>query len=739
MSFFNINGWNVPIVNGGMSETSTAFGNTGRSFTNRALINRRMLPRTWTGSMLFQSPTVADTVEGLVSGRGHHFSFDRDVWSDSGAGPTSGTIANITSVQSGDSRFGTGRAEMTADVSFDIGIPPNKYTVMLWVFEGSDWVHHAEVNDATTNVLYTNGEAGFGPTLVASAVNGVITVDSSVGAAIDDLVILPFVVDESFIEQVYRWQTVNDMVMYCPFDYPLDFVDRIGGNQGTASSALVTDVASGCQVKKSGEGSLFFATSQTVSYAGADVPQLSNETEQTVCFWIRPEALGGSQDVVNQIGAPVFPSWSFSFSGSQMVVNRGVSISASDMSITDPTSSVDGEWVHFALVYTVNVPTSVAIRLYRGGVLVGTSTFAYAIALVTRDIVFGDAVNGFIGAVDDFRNYHSALSAEQLADVISEGRYGYGPLIPSERAFSKMPRLLVSGDVIGSQTPKQVVGNVTSEPYVQHGGNYSVNDRSMEFTLQEVKKPRERGIPRPDVNFILEPEFIRDQSDEEHLDAIGGYRYIPDGANAPSLVYNNSFGLCYDFVGTDNAFITDDTIGNLSADLGGSTAATVSAWFNADAVARMGLFYLPISTTAGKLWLSTDVGGDITFGGRDTAPPTSAMEITTGGSNYVAGEWYFVAGIIDLLNEEIRVYSNLGSLPQSTVSLLDAADISPAQNYFSSTDGDGSRFNSIGAEGVSNNNEFNGKIKSVALWKRALQEDEIVTVFTKGYNRRIFR
>lgn len=739
MSFFKINGWNVPIVNGGMSEVSTPFGNTGRSFTNRALINRRLLPRSWTGNMLFQSPSVADTVEGLVSGRGHHFSFDKDVWSDSGVGPTSGTIASISCVQSGDSRFGSGRAEMTSDVSFDIGLPTTKYTVMLWAFDGLDWYHYAEVNDATTNETYENGEAGVGLPLVLSVENGVITIDSSIGPDIDDLVILPFAADASFIQGVYEWQSANDMVMYCPFDYPLDFVDRIGGNQGTASSALVTDVASGCQVKKSGEGSLFFSTSQTVSYAGADVPQLSNEIDQTVCFWVRPEALGGTQDVVSQIGAPVFPSWSFSFSGTQMVLNRGVSVSASDISIADPNNSVDEEWVHFALVYTADVPTTVTLKLYRNGALAGSSTFAYAVALATRDIVFGDAVNGFIGAIDDFRNYHSALSPQQLADVIVEGRYGYGPMTPSERAFSKMPRLLVSGDVIGSQTPKQVIGNVTSEPYVQHGGNYSTNDRSMEFTLQEVKKPRERGIPRPDANFILEPEFIRDQDNDEHGDAVGGYSYIPDGANPPSLVYDTSFGLCYEFAGTDNSFITEDTLGNISADLGGSTAATVSAWFNADVVARMGLFYLPASTAGGKLWLTTDVGGNVTFGGRDTPPPTSALQLTTSGSTYVAGEWYFVAGIIDLLNKSLKVYSNFGAVPQSTVSLLDDATIAPGQDYFSSGDGGGVRFNSIGAEGNSTTNEFDGKIKSVALWKRALQEDEIVTVFTKGYNRRIFR
>lgn len=738
MSFFNINGWNVPIVNGGMSETSTAFGNTGRSFTNRALINRRLLPRTWTGSMLFQSPSVADTVEGLVSGRGHHFPFDRDAWSDSGVGPTSGTIGNISVSQAGDARFGTGRAELSGDVSFDVGIPANKYTVIIWAFSAPSWFQIVEVNDGTTNDTYVNGVLG-GPPIVSSVADGVITLDSitigAFGSVIDDLVILPFAADSSFIESLYAWQTSNDLAVYLPFEYPEDYVDRMSGTQGTASSLSPTDMASGCQISKSGEGSLFFSNSQDVTYGSANVPQVSNEQAQTIAFWARPEALALTQEVANQIGAPVFPSWKIFFDGNQLTAQRGIDTTKSDLEVVDSTASSDEEWVHFAVVYTADVLGDSTLSLYRNGSLVVSDTYPYAVGLVSRDLVIG---GGFLGAIDDFRIYESALSAYQIADIVVQGQYGYGPTLPSERAFSKMPRLLVSGDVIGSQTPKEVIGNVTSEPYVQHGGNYSTNDRAMEFTLQEVKKPRERGISRPDANFILEPEFIRDESNNVHADAIGGYRYGPDGTNFPDLVYDSSFGFCYDFAGVDSGF----NIPGVSKDLGGSTAVSACVWFNADAVGSdMGLLSLPIETgaTFSKFVIRATSTGDILCGGRYKAG-ILFDGLTTGGANFVAGEWYFVCGILDWLNQEVRVYSNFGPSPQASVSLLDSkATRSPSQNYFTSEDGGGVKFDLIGAEGVTTANPFNGKIKSVAIWKRAIQEDEIVTAFQKGYDRRIFR
>lgn len=763
MTFFNINGWNVPIVNGGMTESSSPYGNSGKSFTNKQLIRRRMVPRSWTGKMLFQTPSVADTVEGLLMGRGHHFSFDRDFWSDSGVAPTS--LSNKSIVEGGGlQRFGTGHADFTADMSFDVGFPTGKWTVIVWAdLTGTgDWHHYAET---ATGDTYEDGEAA-AVTPFVSVVDGVLTIseaDFPVNTAIikgmDDLVLLPFNVDSSFISGLYAWQTDNGVVMQCPFDYPGDFVDRV--NYIAGAPAGPGPVVAGDQTRKTGSGSLlstFVIDQVEFTVNPGDPTELDTDTSTTVSFWIRPEfqsLIIGSNMLFDHFDSGASVGWQIDFVSDQ--ARARFSNGVAQLNVTDPDSSDVDEWVHLTAVYEVS-GASTSLKFYKNGSLVSTASLSLNSTTGTANIFLGDsaALSGFTGNMDDLRYYKSALTPAQIYDVYNEGVYGYDYIPPQGRAFSKLPRLLVSGDCIGSQHPKQVIGKVNSESYVQHGGTYSPNDRSIEMLLQEVSPLREEGIPSPDGNFILSPEFIIDSSTPiQRQSCSGGYQY-EDGSTGtltpPTLAYDSddSFGFCLDFNGaTDGILLPSDISGgsNIGLDLGGHNSVTVAAWFNVNATgSQYDILSLPVDTGLIRLMFRIQNTDVVAFGGRSTSAVLPFSDATST-ATVVASKWYFVAGVIYPMSTTpdglIQLYGNIGAgTSEPTLSLLaenTTADfattefsaetdtsLTPDQNHI------GINFNGTTAP-------FNGKIKSVMMWKRALEMDEIMTVFRKGYDQRIFR
>jgi len=762
VTFFNINGWNVPIVNGGMSEASTPYGNSGKSFTNKQLIRRRMVPRSWTGSMLFQSPSVADTVEGLLMGRGHHFSFDKGFWSDSGVAPA--TLSDLNVFQGGgEQRFGTGYARFDGtalvSVSFNVDFPTNKWTVIVWGDDagGGDWHQYAEKANGDT---YIDGELQ-DPALTSfvSVSDGVLTINQAnfptgaavLGKKLDDLVLLPFNVDDSFIADLYAWQNGNDIAMQCPFNYPGDFVDRVGGRE--PSAAIPASVASGDGIRKSGEGSLLFtAAADELVYTATGPLQLDNAESQTICFWVRPTStsVGVGTFWVAYQGTGAASSWLMRFEAGIMKALRRL---GTDITLVDNQAATADEWVHYSMVYTTDGASTSSLSLYRNGGLVSSGTTAYAAGTSGIQVKIGNAGNSVTGSIDDFRYYKSALTATQIADIYNQGSYGYDYIPPQDRAFSKLPRLLVSGDCIGSQHPKEVIGSVSSEAYVQHGGPFSPNDRSIEISLEEVSPLREEGIPSPDGNFILSPEFIIDNNAAQiqRESCSGGYQY-QDMASAPTLDYDSddSFGFCLDFDGVgDGIELPVDTSGgsNISSDLGGRHAVTVGAWINPAAIgSSMSVLSIPNTTMGGfsKVFFDVTGGGHLRFGGRDVSGAT-LLDLTTAASTLSASNWYFILGVMDLRAEFITIYGNLGATPTPYIMQLGTKTTStipplpsPSQNYFSSENGGGARFSRIGINGAGNQ-PFEGKIKSVMIWKRALDKDEIVTTFRKGYERRIFR
>jgi hypothetical protein len=768
MSFLTINGWDIPIINGGISQTSTQLGNVGPSFTNRSILNRRIIPRGWAGSMLFQSPAVADTFEGLLMGRGHHFPFDNDGWSESGISVSPDYYSSVIVTQTL-SAFGIGSAELTHgsnETHFATDLPTDKWTMMVWVYNtalssvgNNVYDHYVEVGNGDQ---YING--------VPDSYNffmdehlGVARIFTSVdfpdpAHRIDDLVILPFNVDASFVAGVYAYQTANNCVMQCPFDYPGDFVDRVHGQE--PSAAVPATIASGDEIRKSGKGSLLLTSSATdeVLYdAAAGTPlHLDNIENQTISLWLRPTtgAVSPGTFYVAFQGLGAFSSWGMRLQSGNMFSYRGV---GAGLGILDSTVITVDEWVHFAMVYATDGSTS-SLSLYRNGALVGSDTTAYAIGSSAVDLSIGNATIGFTGNIDDFRYYKSALSPQQVRDVVNEGYFGYEFLPPGKRAFSKLPRLLLHGDVIGSKEQKQVVGAVTSEPYVTTAS--SPNDRSVDFTLEEIYPLPEEGIPRPDAHFLLEPKFIIDDAgDGVHEDAVAGYEYTGRSGGNPTLFHDSddNFGFCYSFSTTASAsrqafdlpsatMPVSGSDENFGGDLAGRSAVTVASWFKIDILPGTAS-----SDTLEYIFSSLlDTGGVSKLGiGINAAPNhfffaaarSSSVDLVPvgGGSavSAVADVWYFVASVFNLAAKTCNIFGNMipGGAGSELLYLAGNTGVSWALDHF---DAD-ARNTRIGVYGNGNQEGFDGKIKSVMYWGRAVPYHELNVVFEKGYKRRIFR
>ena len=273
--------------------------------------------------------------------------------------------------------------------------------------------------------------------------------------------------------------------------------------------------------------------------------------------------------------------------------------------------------------------------------------------------------------------------------------------------------------------------------------------------LQEVSPLQESGISRPDANFILDAESVIDQINGPYsLDAAGGYLYEKKTAlAAPTLVYDidDGFGFCQSFdpANAQGFELPSDHSGfsNLSSDLGGHSGVSVGAWIYINAVTVGSILNIPIKAGSSfskvALNVHTDGGGSIQWGGRSGSADVAFQGLTSGLPVISTGEWYFILGTLDLPNATASIYANVAS--KTTVSLLDeATGLSFGRTTFSAENGAtgaGTIHGSvIGTNDVSPTPQsFDGKIKSVMVWKRVIEMDEIVTTFRKGYDRRIFR
>ena len=77
MAFLTINGWTVPVKDGGARLTYRQLGRQSRSYMGVLSGTYRSKVREWSLQTTIQDEATAEALEGLVDGTGHTWPFDR--------------------------------------------------------------------------------------------------------------------------------------------------------------------------------------------------------------------------------------------------------------------------------------------------------------------------------------------------------------------------------------------------------------------------------------------------------------------------------------------------------------------------------------------------------------------------------------------------------------------------------------------------------------------------------------
>lgn len=202
MAFLRINGITVPCRDGTVSKTPSAWGEQERSFLNRPFRRRRRRVRSWSATTPVVDAESSDSFEGLIEGRGHHFSFDganAGAWSEAGLGPESGSLYTIGSP----GHIGSGKLVVTGSVTWNPSLIDGKSTILYWRSSdsGVTWEHVSVRADGAKWLDGVRADATTTAELTVS--NGAVSLTSSF--QYDDLVILPYMLAESHVEAFYAW------------------------------------------------------------------------------------------------------------------------------------------------------------------------------------------------------------------------------------------------------------------------------------------------------------------------------------------------------------------------------------------------------------------------------------------------------------------------------------------------------------------------------------------------------
>lgn len=145
--------------------------------------------------------------ESLITGEGHHWTFDSSLYGSKGMGPTAGFVASQTA---GTPKFGAGVLRVTATtgtITYAAAVNSaggtGAWTVMVWRFESGVW-HHYVVTSAGHKWL--DGVRADGTSTTWLSVSGAnVTITNTAGAAqdYDDLVVLPFAVLDAWPPLVF--------------------------------------------------------------------------------------------------------------------------------------------------------------------------------------------------------------------------------------------------------------------------------------------------------------------------------------------------------------------------------------------------------------------------------------------------------------------------------------------------------------------------------------------------------
>ncbi len=206
--FLDVNGWHIDVMVGNGKRGVERLGGRSRAASGLLRTTDRAQKRSFQCCTPPYSQEIAESVEGLMRGLGHHWSFDESLYSAvKGLGPDAGYLCTIGST--GTTKFSSNKliASVTTNVviaSYILALG-NKWTVMWWQQSGTSGTWHHYVMRSSGNNWIDGVSSGSSIASVVASSTGVqlkgVTVGGATGTTqcYDDLVALPYYLADAAI------------------------------------------------------------------------------------------------------------------------------------------------------------------------------------------------------------------------------------------------------------------------------------------------------------------------------------------------------------------------------------------------------------------------------------------------------------------------------------------------------------------------------------------------------------
>jgi hypothetical protein len=207
MPFLTLNGIPLQMAPSSGAKRAVHLGQYGRSYNGTPFSTVRTTKVDMPGTTTPMTKAEADTLERLLQGDGHVWSFDSVDYSSRGTPVLSSGGAGYT-LSAGAPKFGTDALEVTNPdgfVRWSLAGDEwswSAWTMMLWVWEGT-WHHYARTSAGSYWKDGATIAAGSFPAWV-TFIASILRVDADGSdRLVDDMVMLPYVVPSTWPAYVY--------------------------------------------------------------------------------------------------------------------------------------------------------------------------------------------------------------------------------------------------------------------------------------------------------------------------------------------------------------------------------------------------------------------------------------------------------------------------------------------------------------------------------------------------------
>ena len=214
MPFRRLNGITIPDVPGSVKASTRPFGPRERMHVGNIRDGKRGFVNVYPGETKPLTHDRAKLIRKIVEGRGHVWSFDEDLFSSRGVGPS--TSPSVTLSTTGGKFDGHITVGSGTSLVYDLPTLYSEWSVYFyhqpegqgsWDF----WVHNSNGYQRKNDALPGGGDVE--SLIVVSEVNGVTQVQiegnddvaTPTNALYDSIVLLPFVLTAQDFTDIYNW------------------------------------------------------------------------------------------------------------------------------------------------------------------------------------------------------------------------------------------------------------------------------------------------------------------------------------------------------------------------------------------------------------------------------------------------------------------------------------------------------------------------------------------------------